>query len=178
MEADHSHGEPIVMNDKSSLFVIGLAAALLLAGGACGGSLPQRTGSGGWSGSGGTGVIFDPTRFHRPRTASFRTSQAAATSSGPGTRTATAWAPTPTWSTELTGATAIANRPPREDFLPRPVLRSPGPRPGQPFPPSDVATSAMCTDGVAAMVMNKGGSPRLLRSLGRRDRARLQQPGR
>ena len=33
------------------------------------------------------------------------------------------------------------------------------PPPGQPFPPSDPATSKMCTDGVAAMVMGKGGSP-------------------
>jgi hypothetical protein len=33
------------------------------------------------------------------------------------------------------------------------------PPPGKPFPPSDLATSKMCTDGVAAMVMNKGGTP-------------------
>jgi hypothetical protein len=33
------------------------------------------------------------------------------------------------------------------------------PTPGQPFTPTDVATSQQCTAGVGAQVMNKGGSP-------------------
>ena len=33
------------------------------------------------------------------------------------------------------------------------------PVPGQPFPPTDAATSMQCTSGVAALVMEKGGSP-------------------
>jgi hypothetical protein len=41
------------MNDKSTLYVISLAWALPLAGGGCVGSLPQGTGSGGRSGTGG-----------------------------------------------------------------------------------------------------------------------------
>ncbi len=33
------------------------------------------------------------------------------------------------------------------------------PDPGKPFPPTDLASSEMCTWGTAALVMNKGGSP-------------------
>ncbi len=33
------------------------------------------------------------------------------------------------------------------------------PTPGMPFPPTDMATSKQCTDGTAAVVMNKSGSP-------------------
>ena len=33
------------------------------------------------------------------------------------------------------------------------------PKPGQPFMPTDMATSQMCTSGVAAQVQNKAGSP-------------------
>jgi len=33
------------------------------------------------------------------------------------------------------------------------------PTPGQPFVPTDLATSQQCTSGIAALVMNKGGTP-------------------
>ena len=47
----------------------------------------------------------------------------------------------------------------RVDSPRRPALRFAWPTPGQPFPPSDLATSKMCTDGIAAKVMDKGSAP-------------------
>ena len=44
-------------------------------------------------------------------------------------------------------------------FAPADCSQIATPAPGQPFVPTAAATSQMCTSGVAAVVMSKGGSP-------------------
>ena len=144
------------MNDGSNLFVTGLAGALLLTSGACGGSLPQVTGSGGTSGTGGAGG-GDP--FPLPSTSMGFVQDLFSNIIGHWYAYGDSVGPNASMANGADAANSDCESISKGGFPASACSQIAWPLPGEPFPPSDLATSAMCTDGVAAMVMNKGGSP-------------------
>jgi hypothetical protein len=148
--------DPIIMSNKSSLFMSGLTGALLLAGGACGGSHPQATGSGGTSGAGGGPVVVDgvplpssPTGFVDDTTGGSNVIgpwYAYGDSVGPGANA--------TVGDDHANSDCIK----KGGFTQDECSHVAAPTPGGVFMPTDLASSQMCTDGVASQVMNMGGS--------------------
>src|SRR4051794_10754778 len=147
------------MNKKLSLLITSLAATLLLVGGggavvSCGSS----GGSGGSSGTGGGGGTIPPGYIPLPSTSTGFVQDLTAGSNviGP-------------WYAYGDGVGAGANTTTTDNansdcvkkggFAPTACSQIGAPTPGQPFPPTDLATSQMCTWGTAAMVMNKSGAP-------------------
>ncbi len=146
------------MNKNSNLFMASVAGALLLVGGACsnGGSGTPGTGTGA-AGSGGSTVCQGCIALPSTSTGFVQDLTGGSNIIGP-------------WYSygDSVGANAsVANGADAANsdcqlkggFPAADCSQIAFPPPGQPFPPSDAATSKMCTDGVAAMVMNKGGSP-------------------
>jgi hypothetical protein len=165
------------MNNKSSLFMTGLAGALVLAGGACAGKPLQETGSGGTpgagggstsgvggvgasgaggggaSGTGGGGVVgfiplpSSPTGFVQDATSGVIGAwYAYGDGIGPGASAA---------GDDHSNSDCVA----KGGFPPSDCSQILSPVAGMPFVPADAATSAMCTSGTAAVVMNMGSSP-------------------
>jgi hypothetical protein len=142
------------MKKMSHLFITTLAGTLMLAAGACG-SKTGGTGTGGSSGHDGGGnfppgyipLPSNPTGFvEDPIT--MVTGAWYAYGDGVGAKASTAGTDAANSDCQLKGgfpATACSQ-----------IL---SPVAGQPFPPADAATSAMCTSGTAAVVMNKGTAP-------------------
>lgn len=150
------------MNKNFNLLITSLAGALLLAGGGAVGcsSSGGSTGTGGSTGNGGAGgSTIPPGYIPLPSTASGFVQDTTGGSNVIG--------PWYAYGDGVGANASVANGP---DALNSDCQKKGGfpasacsqiafPPPGMPFPPSDLATSKMCTDGVAAMVMNKGGSP-------------------
>ena len=148
------------MKKNSNLFIAGLAGALLLAGGACSSTSGDKTGTGGSTGNGGAGgSVIPPGYIPLPSTSTGFVQDLTGGSNiiGP-------------WYSYGDSVGANASVTNGDDHANSDCVKKGGfdlsvcskiafPLPGQPFPPSDAATSKMCTDGVAAMVMSKGGSP-------------------
>jgi hypothetical protein len=144
------------MNNLSSLFMSSLMGALLLAGGACGGSHPQGTGSGGTSGAGGTIVVdgiplpSGPTGFVQDTTGGSNVIgpwYAYADSVGPGANA--------TVGDDHANSDCIK----KGGFTQAVCSHVAAPTPGGVFVPTDLASSEMCTDGVASQVMDMGSAP-------------------
>jgi hypothetical protein len=146
------------MNNKSKLFTISLAG-VLLAGGGCGGSHPQGTGSGGTSGAGGAagggvvGAIPLPSSasgFVQDLTGGSHVVgpwYAYGDSVGPGANA--------TIGDDDTNSDCVK----KGGFTQSQCSQIAAPTPGGVFMPTDAASSEMCTDGVAAQVLDKGGAP-------------------
>jgi hypothetical protein len=145
------------MNNRAKLFVTGLAGALL-AGGACGGSPLQGIGSGGTSGAGGAGVSHPILGIPLPSSATGFVQDTTGGSNVIGA-----------WYAYGDGVGAGANTTTTDaansdcqlkgGFPASACSQIDSPVAGQPFPPADIASSAQCTSGTAAVVMNKSGSP-------------------
>jgi hypothetical protein len=159
------------MKKLSYLFISGLASTLMLVGGgaltvvggACSSSSGGSSGAkGGTSGTdGGGGVSFpmipagyiplpsSPTGFVDDTTG--------------GTGVIGAWY---AYGDGVGSGASVANGPDNANsdcvkkgmFPPSACSQILSPSPGLPFPPADIANSAMCTSGTAAVVMNKGGA--------------------
>jgi hypothetical protein len=149
------------MNKNLNLFVTSLAGALLLAGGGgvgCGSS-GGSSGSGGSTGSGGGGGGVPPGYTALPSTSTGFVQDTVGTSGVIG--------PWYAYGDGVGAAASVANGPDATNsdcqlkggFTASACSQIAFPPPGMPFPPSDLGTSKMCTDGIAAMVMNKSGSP-------------------
>ncbi len=144
------------MKKMSHLFITTLAGTLMFAGGACGSS-NSKTGTGGSSGSTGSGgsvggngylpLPSNPTGFVED----------------PTTMVTGAWY---AYGDGVGSAASVANG---DDHLNSDCIKKGGfpqsacsqilsPVAGSPFPPADAASSAMCTSGTAAVVMNKGSA--------------------
>jgi hypothetical protein len=148
------------MTKKFTLLITSLTGVLLLAGGGglvgCGSS--GSGGSGGSSGTGGTGNTI-PTGYI----------PLASTSTGFVQDTTGGSNVIGPWYAYGDGVGAGANTTTTDNansdcvkkggFAPTACSQIGAPTPGQPFPPTDLGTSQMCTWGTAAMVMNKAGSP-------------------
>jgi hypothetical protein len=149
------------MNDNSTLLMTCLSSALLLAGGACRGTLPQGTGSGGTSGAGGG--VGNPTGewIPLPSSATGFVEDLAGGSNliGPWHAYGDGVGPNASPANGADAADSDCQSASKGGFPASACSQIAWPRPGQPFPPSDLATSKMCTDGVAALAMAKGGSP-------------------
>jgi hypothetical protein len=145
------------MNNKSSLFMSSLTGALLLAGGACGGSHPQGTGSGGTSGAGGGTGGVDGVPLPSSATGFVQDTTGGSNVIGP-------------WYAYADSVGPGANATVGDDHANSDCIKKGGftqdqcshvaaPMPGGVFVPTDLGTSEMCTVGVASQVMNMGGSP-------------------
>ena len=148
------------MNKNFNLLITSLAGALLLAGGGGVGcsSSGGSTGTGGSTGNGGAGGGVPPGYTPLPSSPSGFVQDLLGTSGviGP-------------WYAYGDGVGAGANTTTTDNansdcvkkggFAPTACSQIGAPTPGQTFPPTDAATSKMCTWGTAAMVMNKSGSP-------------------
>jgi hypothetical protein len=144
------------MNNRSKLFIVSLAGALL-AGGACSGSHPQGPGNGGTSGAGDgpSGVEpiplpSSPTGFVQDLTGGSHVIgpwYAYGDSVGPGANA--------TNGDDHANSDCIK----KGGFTQADCSQIAAPTPGGVFMPTDLASSEMCTDGVASQVMNKNGSP-------------------
>jgi hypothetical protein len=141
------------MNKNSNLFIASVAGALMLAGGACSSSNPPAGGTGS-AGSGGSTIppgyiplASSPTGFVQDLTGGSNIIgpwYSYGDSVGPNANTTSA-------------DSANSDCVKKGGFDLSVCSQIAFPPPGQPFPPSDANTSKMCTDGVAALVMNKGG---------------------
>jgi hypothetical protein len=139
------------MNKLTTLLITGLAGALALTGAAC--SSSNQSGTGGMTGTDGggsgntyplastsTGFVSDPTTGVIGAWFAYGDSVGSgANTSGPDTADSDC---VKKGMFPVTDCSVINH-----------------PTPGMPFPPTDAATSKMCTDGVAAQVMNMAGNP-------------------
>jgi hypothetical protein len=148
------------MSDRSNLFMSTLLGALLLAGGACGGSPPHLTGSGGISGAGGAGAGLTG-YIPLPSSASGFVQDLTGGSNiiGPWYAYGDGVGPNANLANGADASNSDCQSLSKGGFPSSACSQILWPPPGKPFPPSDAGTSRMCTDGVASMVMNKGGSP-------------------
>jgi len=148
------------MNKKLSLLITSLTGALLLAGGGgvvgCGSS--GSGGSGGSSGTGGTGLTIPTGYIPLPSAATGFVQDTTGGSNVIGPWYAYGDGVGPNANVNSTDA-ANSDCQLKGGFPATACTQIAFPPPGKPFPPSDAATSKMCTDGVAAMVMNKGSAP-------------------
>jgi hypothetical protein len=138
------------------LFTTTLAGTLMLAGGACGSKTPTNTTGTGGSGGGSipipsgyvplpsnaTGFVDDTTGGSNVIGAWYAYGDGAGGAAG-------------VTSTDSANSDCIL----KGGFPASACSQIDSPTPGQPFPPADIATSAQCTSGTAAVVMNKGGNP-------------------
>jgi hypothetical protein len=149
------------MNTVSNLFMTSLAGALLLAGGACRGSLPQETGSGGRSGAGGAGgeLIVDGIPLPSSSTGFVEDLTGGSNLIGAWYAYGDGVGPNASVANGADAADSDCQSASKGGFPASDCSQIAWPRPGQPFQPSDPATSRMCTDGVAALAMAKGGAP-------------------
>jgi hypothetical protein len=151
------------MKKLSYLFVSSLASTLMLAGtvstALVAGSGCSSSGSGGSGGSSGTGGGSGSTVTGVPLTSSDTGFVMDATSGVIG--------PWYAYGDGVGSGASVANG---DDHANSDCILKGGfpqsactaiatPTPGQPFPPTDMATSQQCTSGVGAQVMNKAGSP-------------------
>ncbi len=157
------------MKKLSYLFVSGLASTLMLVGGGAltvvgggcssGGSSGAKGGTSGTDGGGGsTGTPIPSTYIPLP---SSPTGFVQDTTGG--TNVIGAWYAYGDGvgsgaSVALMADNANSDCVKKGMFPPSACSQILSPSPGLPFPPTDVATSAMCTSGTAAVVMNKGGA--------------------
>jgi hypothetical protein len=141
-----------------ALSMTSLAGVLPLAGGACGGGPPQATGTGGTSGAGGA-VAVDGVPL--PSTASGFVQDLVGGSKvvGPWYAYGDGVGPNASVLNGADAANSDCQSAAKGGFPASACSQIAWPPPGQPFPPSDLPTSKMCTDGVASLVMAKGGSP-------------------
>ena len=149
------------MNKNSNFFIASVAGALLLAGGACGSSGGGKTGTGGSTGNGGTSGSNIPAGYIPLPSSSTGFVQDLTGGSnviGPWYAYGDGVGPNANVNT-TDAANSDCQSASKGGFPATACTQIAFPPPGQPFPPSDATTSKMCTDGVAAMVMNKGGSP-------------------
>jgi hypothetical protein len=147
------------MNKKLSFLITSLASALLLVGGGVGcGSSVGGTGTGGSTGNGGAGGGVPPGYIALPSSSSGFVQDVTGGSNVIG--------PWYSYGDGVGKNASVANGPDATNsdcqlkggFPASACSQIAFPPPGMPFPPSDLATSKMCTDGVAAMVMNKAGA--------------------
>jgi hypothetical protein len=148
------------MKKMSHLFITTLAGTLMLAGGACG-SKAGGTGTGGSSGStgsgGGGGGNIPPGYLPLP-------SNPTGFVEDPTTMVTGAWY---AYGDGVGSGASVANGADNANsdcikkggFAASACSQILSPSAGLPFPPADAGTSAMCTSGVAAVVMNKGTAP-------------------
>ena len=145
------------MNKKLSLLITSLASALLLVGGGvgCSSSSPSTTGTGGTDG-GSSSLCTGCIPLSSTSTGFVQDVTGGSNVIGP-------------WYAYGDGVGAGANTTTTDNansdcvkkggFSPSACSQIGAPTPGQPFPPTDLATSEMCTWGTAALVMNKAGAP-------------------
>jgi hypothetical protein len=148
------------MNKNSNLFIASLAGALLLAGGACSSS-NDKTGTGGSTGNGGAGGGIPAGYIPLPSAATGFVQDLTGGSNviGPWYAYGDGVGPNANVANGADAANSDCQSTAKGGFPASACSQIAFPPPGQPFPPSDLTTSKMCTDGIAAMVMNKGGSP-------------------
>jgi hypothetical protein len=140
----------MIMNNTSNLIMSSLAGAVILGGAACGGGASQGTGNGGTSGDGiplpstATGFVQDVTGGSKVI--------------GPWYAYGDGVGPNANAANGADAANSDCQSAAKGGFPASACSQIAWPKPGQPFPPSDLDTSKMCTDGIASMVMAKGAS--------------------
>jgi hypothetical protein len=142
------------MKRISHLFVTTVAGALLLVGGACSSSPGSTTGTGGSGGSSN-----GPPAGYIPLTVSATgfVQVPAANIVGPWYVTADSVGPNANTSGD-DAANSDCESASKGGFPAASCSQINNPKPGQPFAPTDATTSKMCTDGTAAVVLQKGSS--------------------
>ena len=151
--------------DKGTILFGALAGALLLGGVGCKASLEPQGGTGGVTGTGGitgigatgTGGSSPPgTSFPLPSTSTGFVDDPVTGVVGPGYAYGDGVGPNASpATTDSANSDCVLDG----GFMLSQCSQITTPTPGQPFPPTDPATSKMCTSGVAAQVLPKNGSP-------------------
>lgn len=142
------------MKKLTSLLITTLAGAVALSGGACSSSSTNKTGTGGSTGAGGAGNS----------NLVYLTSSSTGFVQDPVSGVVGAWFAYGDGVGSNAGVDAGADNSDSDcvkkgGFPPSACTQITTPTPGQPFAPTDLATSQQCTSGIAALVMNKGGNP-------------------
>jgi hypothetical protein len=131
------------MNDKWNLFMTGLAGALLLGAGACGGTSPQKT----------DGAISDLIPLPSTSTGFVQDLTGGSHVIGPWYAYGDGVGPNASVTNGADAANSDCQSAAKGGFPASACSQIAWPTPGQPFPPSDLASSKMCTDGIASKVM-------------------------